>query len=122
MLVEAKANVPEVSGGDMGAKDPKSIALIEAALLGTIEELGASADLNSWQGPYYQLANRLAWTAWLRQHGVNAVFAHVLFEGDSTHIPTSAEELYAAIEAAHAGLGLEEVPEWAATLVLPAAS
>ena len=121
VLVEAKANVPELTGGDMGAKDPKSIALIEAALNGAIEELGSNAAIGSWTGPYYQLANRLAWTAWLRRQGLEAVFAHVLFENDATHISTSGDELRAAIEAAHAGLGIATMPEWAATVVLPAA-
>jgi hypothetical protein len=105
----------------MSATDPRSVALIDAALSSTIEKLGATADLRSWKGPYYQLANRLAWTVWLRQHDVDAVFTHVLFEGDSTHVSASAEELYRAVEAAHLGLGLAEIPEWAATVVLPAA-
>ena len=121
VLVEAKANVAELSGGDMSATDPRSVALIDAALRATIERLGATADLSRWKSSYYQLANRLAWTVWLRQHDVDALFAHVLFEGDSSNISDSADELQSAVDAAHLWLGLADMPEWAATIVLPAA-
>lgn len=122
VLVEAKANVPEFRGPGCGAADPNSIAMIEAALSATRDALRATGTSESWRGPYYQIANRLAWTYWLRQQGVNAVFAHVLFVGDSSHLPTSEAELISELHTAYEILGVDHttIDEWAATIVLPA--
>lgn len=122
VLVEAKANVPELTGGDLAASRPASLAAIRAALDAARRALGATGDLAGWTGPHYQLANRLAWTMWLRRRDVDAVFAHVLFEQDRSHRVATAEELTAAVHAAHAALGIPEdaLSGWAATIVLPA--
>lgn len=122
VLVEAKANVPELAGGDLAATSPVSLAAIRSALNHARDSLSAAGDLEAWTGPYYQLANRLAWTVWLRAHDVDAVFAHVLFEHDRSHQSASADELIAAVNAAHATLGVPEqaIAEWATTVVLPA--
>jgi hypothetical protein len=122
VLVEAKANAPELSAGAFSGTSPKSKKMIETALNEARQSLGAGASLDAWMGPHYQLANRLAWTLWLREHSVDAVFAHVLFEGDLSHIPTPASELNAAVEAAHQALGIADRPlaPWAATVLLPA--
>lgn len=107
----------------MGARSPKSQAMIKSALSSTHRALQATASLEAWAGPYYQLANRLAWTHWLRQHDVEALFAHVLFADDLSHMPTSADELTGAAKAAHRALGVrsEAIAPWAATVMLPAA-
>lgn len=122
VLVEAKANVPELVGGDLAATSPASLEAIRAALNGARERLGATGDLGAWTGSHYQLANRLAWTMWLRGHDVDAVFAHVLFEGDRSHQAATADELTAAVHRAHTALGVPEraLAEWATTVVLPA--
>lgn len=122
VLVEAKANVPELTGGDLAATSPVSLEAIRSALNDARERLGATADLVAWTGPYYQLANRLAWTIWLRGHDIDAVFVHILFEGDRSHQAASADELTAAAHAAHAALGVPDraLAEWATTVVLPA--
>ena len=121
MLVEAKANVLELTGGDLAATSPVSLAAIRSALNEARERLGATGDVEAWTGPYYQLANRLAWTMWLRTHDVDAVFAHVLFEHDHSHRAASADELTAAVHAAHAMLGVPDraIAGWATTVVLP---
>jgi hypothetical protein len=121
VLVEAKAHAREVAQGALGASDPASIAMIEAALEATRARLESSAQLEAWIGPCYQLANRLAWASWLDRNGVKTVLAHVLFEDDMSHIPTSREELADAVEMAHATLGLADLPDWATTIYLPAA-
>ena len=106
----------------MSAVSARSIATIDAALDQARTTLGATGAPAAWTGRYYQLANRIAWTLWLRDHHVDAVFAHVLFEQDNSHQPTTAHELTAAIEAAHDELGIppEAVAGWATTVVLPA--
>lgn len=121
VLVEAKANVPELTGGDLAATSSVSLAAIRSALNEARERLGATGDVEAWTGPYYQLANRLAWTMWLRAHDVDAVFAHVLFEHDRSHQAASADELTAAVHAAHAMLGVPDraIAGWATTVVLP---
>jgi hypothetical protein len=122
VLVEAKANAPEFQAGGCGAAHPRSIAMIHAALSAARERLRATGTSEVWHGTYYQLANRLAWTLWLRQQGVDAVFAHVLFASDFSHVPTDGEELLKALRAGYDTLGVDHtaVREWAATIVLPA--
>ena len=55
-----------------------------------------------------------------REHAVDAVFAHVLFEGDRSHQAATAAELTAAVHAAHATLGVPDraLAGWARTVVL----
>jgi hypothetical protein len=122
VLVEAKANVPEFTAGARGATSPVSIELIDSALDHTWRRLGATAPLDAWAGPYYQLANRLAWALWLRDRSVDTVFAHVLFSDDRSHIPTSGADLLSAAHAGHAALGVpaSAIAGWSATIVLAA--
>jgi len=121
-LVEAKANVPEFGDAPCTATSPRSIKTINAALDEARGALNASAPLNAWTGSYYQLANRLTWTMWLRAHGVETLFAHLLFEHDRSHISTPESDLRAGANAAHAALGIpaHALDDWAATIVLPA--
>lgn len=122
VLIEAKANVPEFGGGGLAATSPVSIEMIESALDATRSELSSEADLAAWTGPNYQLANRLAWTKWLRDHAQPAVFVHVLFLDDPTRIATSAADLRAAANASREALGVPvaSIDEWTTTIVLPA--
>lgn len=120
VLVEAKANAAEVKGGALAAKSPTSKALITQSLETAHHQLGANGRPSAWIGPYYQLANRLAWTHWLNTHDMPAVFAHVLFKDDRSLRPTGAAQLQDAVEAAHEALGSPACHGWATTIVLSA--
>jgi hypothetical protein len=115
VLVEAKAHVAEFGPAPFGATDETSITKIRAAIEHAREQLGGSAS-------YYQLANRLAWALWLRDHQVNTVFAHILFADDRSNIPATTDELRDAAHRAHATLGVpgSALAGWAATIVLDA--
>jgi hypothetical protein len=82
VLVEAKANVPEFTSGARGATNPESVRTIDIAPDHARAQLGATGSLDAWAGPNYQLANRLTSALFLQEHGVNTVFAHVLFSDD----------------------------------------
>jgi hypothetical protein len=120
VLVEAKANVAEFTAGPLSAKSEASVTMIHAALDGARAALRASEPLDAWTGAHYQLANRIAWTRWLREAGIGAVFAYVLFHGDRSHIPTPRSELLAAASSGFAALGLPDAAEWYGIVTLPA--
>lgn len=122
VLVEAKANVPEFTAAARGATNPKSVRMIDVALDHARAQLGATGSLDAWAGANYQLANRLTWALWLRENGVDTVFAHVLFSDDLFHIPAAGDRLLAAAHAGHAVLGVpaSAIAGWCATIVLPA--
>jgi hypothetical protein len=122
ILVEAKANVPEFGGAPCTATSERSIKKITAAMAAVHEAIGASGAPAAWLGPYYQLANRLTWTHWLRSRGVDAVFLHLLVHSDRSHIPTSQEALLKAATSAHRALGIPgaALNDWATTVALPA--
>jgi len=122
VLVEAMANTLEFTSGGCGATHRDSVQLIEAALFRAHGMLGATSATTTWTGSHYKLANRLAWTLWLREQHVDAVFAHVLFADDRSNLPTSGDELTAVARAGHAALGVPEsvIDGWCATIVLPA--
>jgi hypothetical protein len=122
VLVEAKAHVAEFGPAPCGATDETSITQIRAAVEHAREQLRGSAGTDTWMGGYYQLANRLTWALWLRDHQVNTVFAHVLFADDRSNISATPDELRDAAHRAHGTLGVpgSAVAGWAATIVLDA--
>ena len=122
VLIEAKANAPEFGGAPSAAKAATSVKQIAAALAATRKALKVTGSPDDWIGSHYQLANRLAWAHWLRTRDVDTVFAHILFSGDRSHIPTSPAVLRSAAHAAHTTLGVpaSALAGWAATIVLPA--
>ena len=122
VLVEAKANVPEFGGAPCSATSPRSIEKITAALTAAHAALVATSLPGAWLGSHYQLANRLAWTHWLRSQGVDAVFVHVVFDNDRSHLATTREALLQAARDAHKALGVppSSLAGWAATVALPA--
>lgn len=122
ILVEAKAHVAEFGSAPCDATDEMSIAKIRAAFDSARQQLGSSASTDTWMGGYYQLANRLTWATWLRDHHVDTVFAHVLFADDRSNIPATSDELRDAAHQAHATLGVpgSAIAGWAATIVLDA--
>lgn len=120
MLVEAKANVPEFTAGPLAAKAEASVTMIHAAFDDARAALRATKPLDAWTGEHYQLANRIAWTRWLREAGVAAVFAYVLFHDDRSRIPTPRSELLAQARAGFVALGLPDAAEWYGIVTLPA--
>lgn len=122
VLVEAKAHVAEFGPAPCGATDETSIAMIRDAIDHARRQLGSSASSDTWLGGYYQLANRLTWALWLRDHQVETVFAHVLFADDRSNIPTTRDQLREAVHQAHVTLDVpgSGIAEWAATIVLDA--
>jgi hypothetical protein len=121
VLVEAKANVEEFKRGDRRATAQSSIMMIDESLAWARERLSATGSAESWVGRHYQFANRLACTLWLRELGVTAVLAHVLFTDDGSHQPMDAAELQAGSDAALVELGVSAsvLDGWAATVVVP---
>lgn len=99
ILVEAKANIPEIVSSPSGASSPKSIVLIEASLMETKEFLGLKNDVD-WSGTFYQYTNRLAHLYFLRQkHKKAAYLINVYFIGDkSVNGPLTVEEWKGALQ------------------------
>jgi hypothetical protein len=121
VLFEAKANIPEFTAGNFAGTHPDSIRMIHTAPATTQTTLAATAPLAVWTGNHYQLANRLAWTAWLRAHDVDAHFAYLLFHDDRSHIPTSQADLRARVADGYTQLGIESARwPWLAAIDLPA--
>lgn len=78
ILVEAKANIPELNSSCQ-AKAVASINLINQSLEETKEYLGVNSQ-HDWLKPYYQAANRLAHLYFLRQKcGVDAYLLNIYF-------------------------------------------
>jgi hypothetical protein len=120
VLIEAKANVAEFTGGAMAAKAPASIDMIERALENARDALRTNKPLSVWTGAHYQLANRIAWTLWLREEGIDAVFAYVVFDDDRSHIPATRDELVSEAHGGLEALGLSRSSGLYATVALPA--
>lgn len=110
LLIEAKANVPELLGGRHTAcgAGTKSLITIARALRETRAALVATGSDEAWVGPLYQTANRLAHLHFLRVHAsrADAWFLHVLFENDPTYRPTDRVAWNEALSYVSAELGL----------------
>lgn len=76
LLVEAKANVPEIVSNGTGASDPASRQLIDRSLTETKAFLRVDANI-PWSGKLYQYANRLAHLYLLRE--LNGIPAFLVF-------------------------------------------
>jgi len=105
-LVEAKANIPEITSC-MKASSGASIALIRKSLGESAGYLGCQySDL--WENGFYQYVNRMAHLYFLRLVcGVEAFLVFLYFVGDSTHIPTSREQWEGALGLQKSLLGLK---------------
>ena len=91
LLVEAKANIPEIASS-CAAVSEDSLGLIRRSLQSTQEHLGCSS-LIDWTSGFYQYANRLAHLYFLRElNGQDARLVFVYFVNDDTQIPTSLDE------------------------------
>jgi hypothetical protein len=80
LLVEAKANVQELRSS-CGAKDKKSLKLIQRTLDNTKTALGVP-ECCDWTKRYYQYCNRLAALQFINSAGLAARLLFVYFYGD----------------------------------------
>jgi hypothetical protein len=91
ILVEAKANVPELISF-CGAKAGKSLITITERLAETQRWLNCREPRIDWKYGFYQYANRLAHLYFLREKThQEAYLVFLYFIDDSTHIRTSNE-------------------------------
>lgn len=106
ILVEAKANVPELVSF-CGAQDKTSLNKISESLAETQRWLNCREPHIDWKCGFYQYANRLAHLYFLREKSrKEAYLVFLYFVGDSTHIPTSRETWNAALEVQMKLMGL----------------
>lgn len=106
ILVEAKANIPEVVSPATSA-GKKSKAQIVKSLKATKKDLGIKNDID-WSGKFYQYTNRLAHLWFLRdQHKKRAYLINIYFIGDKTvNGPATKEEWKAALQVMYSYLGI----------------
>jgi hypothetical protein len=116
LLVEAKANIPEIANGSPCAAGAPSSSQaskdnrerITQALRETMCANGVDvAHASAWIGSHcYQYANRLAHLHFLRQQGVEAWLAHIYFLDDPSFVAAGRDEFdrQRALDAARMGL------------------
>lgn len=96
-IVEAKANIPEISSSCMASSE-KSKTKIKNSINCTKQFLNATSGKN-WLNGFYQYANRMCHLYFLREVcGINAYLIFVYFCNDSTHISTSIEQWDGALK------------------------
>jgi hypothetical protein len=106
ILVEAKANVPELVSF-CGAKDKGSLATISESLAKTQRWLTCRAPNIDWKNGFYQYANRLAHLYFLREQAdKEAYLIFLYFIADFTHISTSQEAWNSALKLQKKLMGL----------------
>lgn len=108
ILLEAKANIPEVISPATGAGS-KSRILIEKSISETQAFLGIDQDI-PWTEKLYQYTNRLAHLYLLRElNGIDAHLVFAYFIGDyDVNGPKTVEEWKATLTVAKKVLGLRE--------------
>jgi hypothetical protein len=106
LLVEAKANIPEIVSPGTGAEGARR-ALLERSLEEVKSFLGVDPKI-PWSGKFYQYANRLAHLYFLREvNQQDAYLAFVYFTGDSdVDGPATIAEWRAALLVAKCALGV----------------
>lgn len=106
ILVEAKANIPELVSPPSGA-GKASMKLIAKSLNETKDYLNKKDEVD-WAGKFYQYTNRVAHLYFLReQRGKEVFLVNIYFIGDtSVDGPTTKEEWKGAIEVMKRYLGL----------------
>jgi hypothetical protein len=106
ILVEAKANVPELVSF-CGAKDKKSLKTISESLAATQRWMACREPSIDWKCGFYQYANRLAHLYFLKEVAKEETYLVFLyFINDDTHICTSREEWDAALTLQRRLMGL----------------
>lgn len=107
ILVEAKANIPEMVSPGTDAKNPQSIKKIRNSLDEVKKYLSVSDSID-WTGTFYQYVNRIAHLYYLREK--NQIKAHLLFiyfiNDITVHGPKIKDEWLGAIQTMECYLGL----------------
>lgn len=106
ILVEAKANIPEIVTPATRAKNDSKL-LIEKSLNETKDFLGITNNID-WAGKFYQYTNRLAHLYFLREKcNKSAFLINIYFIGDETVSgPKTKQEWDGALKVLHKYLGL----------------
>ncbi len=127
ILIEAKANHPELTGAPSRAKE-EGLKQIELALGEARQFLGVHRHY-CWTASYYQYANRLALLYFLRQNDIDARCVFVYFTGDRfpdrRPCPVSESAWRTLLDARDATLGLPQTHKLSAYIhkvFLPVAS
>ena len=106
ILVEAKANIPEIKSPGTKAKE-LSKNLIDKSLSEVKEFLEIVSEVK-WSNTYYQYTNRIAHLFYLREKcKVDAYLINIYFINDKTHIATKREGFELAIKKLKNHLGIE---------------
>ena len=107
ILVEAKANIPEMVSSGTSAKNPQSIKKIRNSLDEVKKYLNINKDID-WTGTFYQYVNRIAHLYYLREK--NHIKTHLLFiyfiNDITVHGPKTKDEWLGAIKTIECYLGL----------------
>lgn len=107
ILIEAKANVPELVSF-CGANDEKSLNTISESLAETQRWLNCRDPRIDWKYGFYQFANRLAHLYFLREKAHREAFLIFLyFVNDPTYIPTSEDTWKSALKLQKKLMGLD---------------
>jgi hypothetical protein len=110
LLVEAKSHLAELRSPGTAAGGTR-LELIEQSLAEVKADLGVPA-ATSWTARYYQVANRLAFVWFMRDHGIDAWLLSVYFVADSFDpdggrlFPRERAEWEQAIHDAHTRLSI----------------
>jgi hypothetical protein len=106
ILVEAKANIPEMVSPGTGAKNPQSLKKIRNSLNEVKKYLSVSGSID-WTGTFYQYVNRIVH---LREK--NQIKTHLLFiyfiNDITVHGPKTKDEWLGAIQTMECYLGLDK--------------
>ena len=107
ILVEAKANIPEMVSPGTDAKNPQSIKKIRNSLAEVKKYLSVSNTID-WTGTFYQYVNRIAHLYYLREKNkIKAYLLFIYFINDITvHGPKTKDEWLGAIQTMECYLGL----------------
>jgi hypothetical protein len=108
ILVEAKANIPEIVSPGTGAGEI-SKTIIDDSLSDTKAFLNLTNDID-WSGKFYQYTNRLAHLYFLREKCNKPTFlVNIYFIGDDTVSgPKTKQEWEGALKVLHTYLGLSQ--------------
>jgi len=109
ILVEAKANIPEMVSPGTGAKNPQSINKIRNSLGEVKKYLNVSNSID-WTGTFYQYVNRIAYLYCLREKNqIKTQLLFIYFINDVTvNGPKTKDEWLGAIQAMECYLGLDK--------------
>lgn len=111
ILLEAKAHLGEMVTGASAARNPLSMDLIDRGLREAAAWVGADTRM-PWNGPLYQMANRIAHLYYLRVlNQIPACLVFLYFYGDADMCgPRTQEEWEGAVSLAHRLLGFTSRP------------